>query len=99
VYNKFTLAEKAKLWQLKNPGKTPGSGPAGKKTGKSAATVAEFASAISSAVLAISELTATTAKQSVSEEGGNNEDELMTDENSGNPVLAHQEHVPKKAKN
>jgi hypothetical protein len=47
VYNKFTLVKKAKLWQLKKPGKTPGSGPTGKKINKNAATVAELTSAIS----------------------------------------------------
>jgi hypothetical protein len=39
VYNKFTPAEKAKLWNLKNLRKTPEAGT-DKKTNKSAATVA-----------------------------------------------------------
>ncbi len=34
-YYKFTPAEKAKLWQLKNPEKTPGTGPSGRKTQQS----------------------------------------------------------------
>ena len=28
IYNNFTPAQKAKHWQLRNPGKTPESGPA-----------------------------------------------------------------------
>jgi hypothetical protein len=65
VYNKFTIAKKAKHWQLRNPGKTPGTGPSGRKTKNSSATVAVLTSAVttvSAAALAISELTATTTK-------------------------------------
>jgi hypothetical protein len=64
-YNKFTPAEKAKLWQLKNPRKSHGTGPPGRKTNKSSATVAELTSAITTvsvAASAISELTAATTK-------------------------------------
>jgi hypothetical protein len=54
VYAKFSAAEKAKHWQLRNPGKECGTGSAGgKKTGISATNISEFASAISSAVSAI----------------------------------------------
>jgi hypothetical protein len=28
IYNTFTPAQKAKVWQLRNPGRTPGTGPA-----------------------------------------------------------------------
>ncbi len=49
VYNSFIPAQKAKHWQLMNPGKTPGSGPAkGARGGTGAATsgmnhqIAEF---------------------------------------------------------
>ncbi len=57
--SKFTLAKKAKHYQLKNAGKIPGTGPCRKtnKTRKSSATVAELMSAISTvstAALAIS---------------------------------------------
>ncbi len=73
IYNKFTTAKKAKLWQLRNSGKAAGTGPTGRKTNKGAATVAELTSAISVvslAVSAISELTAVTNKQTAAEEGG-----------------------------
>jgi hypothetical protein len=64
VYAKFTAAEKAKHWQLRNPGKERGSGPApgGRKSGISATNVSDFASAISSAVSAISALSDTTKR-------------------------------------
>jgi hypothetical protein len=86
VYNKFAPAEKAKLWQLKKPGKTPGSGPAGKETNKSAATVAKFTSALSTCASQISKLTATTDKQTVPEEGGTNKDDSKTNENCSNSM-------------
>ena len=48
-------AQKAKHWQLRNPSMTTGTGPAkSTKTSASAATVAEFTSAVSSAVSVIS---------------------------------------------
>ena len=47
VYAKFSAAEKAKHWQLRNPGKECGTGPnGGKKTGISATNVSGFASDI-----------------------------------------------------
>jgi hypothetical protein len=56
VYNGFTSAQKAKHWQLMNPGKTPGSGPAKEARGGSGATasgmtnqITEFKTAMSSA--------------------------------------------------
>jgi len=50
VYAKFSVAEKAKHWQLRNPGKERGTGSTGgKKSGISATNVSDFASAISSA--------------------------------------------------
>ena len=56
VYAKFSAAEKAKHWQ-RNPGKERGTiSTCGKKSGISATNVSDFASAISSAVLAISVL-------------------------------------------
>ncbi len=58
------------------------------------------------AALAIAELTVTTAKQTATEEGGTNDDELKEDNDSswgrnhGNPAHAgHQERMPKKQKN
>ena len=66
---KFSAAEKAKHWQLRNPGKERGTGPTGgKKSGISATNVSDFASAISSAVLAISALSDTTKHNASKEE-------------------------------
>ena len=57
VYAKFSAAEKAKHWQLRNPGKERSTvSTCGKKSGISATNISDFASAISSAVLAISAL-------------------------------------------
>ena len=48
VYAKFSVAENAKHWQLRNPGKERGtSSTGGKKSGISATNVSDFASAIS----------------------------------------------------
>jgi hypothetical protein len=100
VYNKFSAAKKAKLWQLRTPGKTPGTGHAGKKTNKTSATVAELTltsavTAVSAAVLAISELTPATTKQAAAEERGTNDNDTKEDNDSyswgrnwGNPALA-----------
>ena len=67
IYNNFTPAQKAKYWQLRNPGKTPGSGPAkGSRGGTGATTsgmnlqITEFKTAMSSAATAISDFTAAT---------------------------------------
>ena len=58
MYTKFSAAEKAKHWQLRNPGKDRDTGPTGgKKTGISVTNVSEFASAIS----ALSDTTKRTA--------------------------------------
>ncbi len=60
IYNNFTPAQKAKHWQLRNPGKTPGSGPTKGVRGGTGATVsgmnhqvAEFKTTMSSAATAI----------------------------------------------
>ncbi len=65
AYNSFTPAQKAKHWQLMNPGKTPGNGPAKGARGGTGATasginhqIAEFKTAMSSAATAISDFTA-----------------------------------------
>ena len=88
VYAKFNLAKKAKLCQLRNRGKERGTCPAGgKKSGISVANVSDFATAISSAVSAISALSDTTKR--ANEEGT---DDDPTDQfNRDNPALAHQQ--------
>jgi hypothetical protein len=50
-------------------------------------------------VLVISEITAVTTKQTVTEEGGTNDDDDLKDENCHHPALGCQERVPKKQKN
>ncbi len=85
MYAKFTVAEKAKHWQLRNPGKERGTGSTGgKKSGINTTNVSEFASAISSAVSAISALSDNTKGIA---------DELETDDdpsNRKNPALVRQ---------
>ena len=85
MYAKFSAAEKAKHWQLRNPGKERGTGSTGgKKTGISATNVSEFASAISSAVSAISALSDNTKRTANKEE--TDDDPL----NCKNPALVRQ---------
>ncbi len=60
-------------------------------------------SAVSTAALAISELTATTTKRTAFESGETNDDDALADsewgQNCNNPAVAgHQEHVHKKSK-
>jgi hypothetical protein len=90
-YDRFTPAEKAKHWQLRNPGKERGTGSSGgRKSGISATNVSDFASAISSAVSAISALSDTTKRTA---------DDMELDDDSTNrknPALARQ--PPKKPK-
>jgi hypothetical protein len=79
------VAKKTKHWQLRNPGKEHGTGPTGgKKSGISATNVSDFASAISSAVLAISALSDTTKR---SAEKGETDDDPS---NRTNPALVRQ---------
>ena len=87
MYAKFSAAEKAKHWQLRNPGKERSTG--GRKSGISATNVSDFASAISSAVSAISALSDTTKR--------NADDEEPDDDTSNrkNPALARQAKKPK----
>jgi hypothetical protein len=88
VYAKFTPAEKAKHWQLRNPGKECGTGPTGgRKSGVSATNVSDFATAISSAVLAISVHTDTTKRAN---EEGTDDDPPNDQSNGDNPALARQ---------
>jgi hypothetical protein len=87
-YLKFTPAEKAKHWQLRNPGKERGTGPAGgKKSGVSVTNVSDFATAISSAVSAISALSDTTKRAN---EDGTDDDHPDDQSNRDNPALARQ---------
>ncbi len=87
MYAKFSAAKKAKHWQLRNPGKERGtSSTVGKKSGISATNVSDFASAISSAVSAISALSDTTKR--ANKEGTN--DDLTDQSNHKNPALACQ---------
>jgi hypothetical protein len=73
VYAKFSAAEKAKHRQLRNSGKERStSSTGGKKTRISATNISEFASAISSAVSAISALSDNTKRTANEEE--NNDD-------------------------
>jgi hypothetical protein len=105
IYSKFTPAQKAKHWQLHNPGVTPGSGPPkSTKTGSSetaTVSVAVFNSIMSSAVTAISELTAATQKRTADESLESTGDDGWGHDGGGNhnnPTLAHQE-AGKKPKN
>ena len=85
VYANFTLAEKAKHWQLRHPGQERGTGPpGGRKSGVSTTNVTDFATAISSAVSAISALTDTT--KLANEEG--TDDAPNDQSNRDNPALA-----------
>jgi hypothetical protein len=69
VYAKFSAAEKAKHRQLRNSGKERStSSTGGKKTRISATNISEFASAISSAVSAISALSDNTKRTANEEE-------------------------------
>ncbi len=68
IYATFTPAQKAKHWQLRNPGKTPGTGPTKGARGTATAPgmtsqIAEFQSAMSTAATAISDFTAATQKR------------------------------------
>ena len=88
VYANFTPAEKAKHWQLRHPGQERGTGPTGgRKSGVSATNVSDFATAISSAVSAISALTDTTKRAN---EEGTDDDPPNDQSNRDNPALACQ---------
>ena len=96
-YRKFTPAEKAKHWQLMNPGVTPGTGPTSSSKRLSNSTdnkIAALTTAMNSAVSVISSLTDATTKLAAS---ANPEtppgDDLA---NRDNPALARQTICPKK---
>ena len=110
IYNSFTPAQKAKHWQLMNPGKTPGSGPANGARGGTGATasgmnhqIAEFKTAMFSAATAILDFTAATQKRAADDK----ESDLTRDsgwgcprgDNRDNPALGHQDSATKKPKN
>ncbi len=109
VYNKFTLAKKAKCFQLRNPMRIPGTGPSGRKTQQSLVTVVELITAIgaaSAAALATSELTAVATKRTAAEDGWTNDyDQIVATNpvwgrNRDNPTVAGcQGIVPKKQNN
>ena len=85
MYAKFSAAEKAKHWQLRNPGKERGTGSTGgKKSCISASNVSDFASANSSAVSANSALSDTTKRTADEEETDNDPS------NRKNPALVRQ---------
>mgnify|MGYP006185970011 FL=1 len=88
VYAKFTPAEKARHWQLRHPGQERGTGSTGgRKSGVSATNVSDFATAISSAVSAISALTDTTKRAN---EDMTDDDPPNDQSNRDNPALARQ---------
>ena len=108
IYNTFTPAMKAKHWQLMNPGQTPGTGPAKGTRGTAPASgmtsqIAEFQTAMSTAVTAISDFMAATQKHAADDE----ESDLtrdsrwgcLCDNNRDNPALGRQDSVLKKSKN
>jgi len=79
-YNRLTPAEKAKLWQLRNPNKTPGTGPARRDRDSSVASTSTTAISAS-------------GKRQVKDAA--DKDEKSTDDqswgrNRGNPVLGRQ---------
>ena len=91
VYPKLSLAEKAKHWQLRNPGKERGVSPTGsKKTDKNVVNVSELAAAVSSAMSAISALTDATTKDTATKEGTKDDPDPWLNPNRKNPALAHQ---------
>ncbi len=99
-YRKFTRAENARLWQLKNPGVTPGNGK--KTSGKHPAEsmdskIAALTTAMTSAVSVISSLSNATSKMTDSS-ASEVPDNPGCDDASNHtiPALAHQAHVPKK---
>ncbi len=106
IYNSFTPAQKAKHWQLMNPGMTPGSGPTKGARGGTGATasgmnhqIAEFKTAISSAATAISDFTAATQKCTATDKELNLTGDSRwghdCSNNHKNPALARQDPATK----
>ncbi len=108
IYNAFTPAMKAKVWQLRNPGQTPGTGPAKGARGAAPASgmtsqIAAFETAMSTAATAISDFTAATQKRAADDE----ESDMTRDSgwgrprntNRDNPALGRQDSASKKPKN
>ena len=101
IYNNFTPVQKAKHWQLMNPGKTPGSGPTKNSRSSTNATtsgmnhsIAEFKTAMSSAATAISNFTDAANKHTADEELHLTEDSgwcCPCGNNRANPALARQD--------
>ncbi len=106
IYKTFTPAQKAKHWQLLNPGQTPRTGPAMGARGGAAAPapgmtsqIAEFTSTMSTAATAILDFTAATQKRTADGE----ESDLTRDrgwgrpcgDNCDNPALGRQDSATK----
>jgi hypothetical protein len=99
-YKKFTPAEKARLWQLNNPGVTPGTGKktSGKRSAESMdSKIAALTTAMTSAVSVISSLSNATTKMADSSASETPDNVGCEDaSNRTNPALTSQGHVPKK---
>ena len=106
IYNNFTPAQKAKHWQLLNPGKTPGSELAKGARGGTGATasgmnsqITEFKTAMSSTATAISDFTAATQKRTANDEEsdltGDSRWGRPCDDNRDNPALGRQDPAKK----
>jgi hypothetical protein len=104
IYNTFTPAQKAKVWQLRNPGRTPGTGPAKGARGAVPAPgmtsqIAQSHSAMSTTATAISDFTAVTQKRAADDK----ESDLTRDSgwgrNRDNTALGCQDSATKKPKN
>ena len=109
IYNTFTPAQKAKHWQLLNPGKAPGTGPAKGARGGADATapgmtsqITEFQSVMSTAATAILDFTAAAQKRTADDEAS----DLTSDSgwgcprgnNRDNSALGRQDSAAKKPK-
>ena len=102
VYNGFTSAQKAKHWQLMNPGKTPETGPAKGARGGTGATASGMTNQIATAT-SITDFRAATQKRAANDKEsdltGDSEWGCDRDKNHGNPALGCQDSATKKPKN
>jgi hypothetical protein len=97
-YKKLTPVERAKLWQLNNPGVTPGTGKtSGKRKAESMdSKIAALTTAMTSAATVISSLTNATKKTDPVPPEIPDNIEIEDASNRVNPALTRQGHVPKK---
>ena len=97
-YKRLTPAEKARLWQLNNPGVTPGTGKtSGKRKSESMdSKIAALTLAMNSAATVISSLTNATKKTDPVPPEIPDNIEIEDASNRVNPALTRQGHVPKK---